>query len=721
MAASTQSARVYPSFPLPLVEQPGLLKLVATLAWVVVAFSLAHLFYFFRHRPDLLDLFFEYGPSVAMPSDGDPVAWPPKYATRFVMMYGGFLAAAALYVGLFTARARRLATLTFGQALVALAPGLSGFLFYITFLFVGNHEFNGGAESYLIARLPIVLALVWPFFRFKLLRGTEPGSWREGSKMRIVWMLAATIVGALLVFNPLGHSLAKWRAFANNLPDMGLYTQMAWGWANGLPLYNTSYELTGDFFLHGEHALFFTAFFAPMAFLPDVPLGLLLLQSLALMLGGALTYRLARYYTALPWAPAVLTLMYFCNPLLERGWIDDVHIDAFEVPLVLALWLVAVGRRGAKRWVFFLLLSAAYISCKEDAGLTLGGLGLALMFRPGTRAIGAVALFMGPTATLLLMNEIAAQTGGETAHLGNYAHLGDSPGAMVITLITRPDIVLGELLQFGRRLSLVRLIFSTGLIVLLVPEALILCGAPIVTTLLSNWEPHFTLSHHYGFDFLGPLTIATIIGWGRLERLVAFMVQYVAPGHLADAEDPDAVTALRDESWSQYRSEFEWRMMLLAFAAIGLSYTAHAELAKHNAFHVGDWWADYSHVERFDVLHTRVMPRIAPTDGVATQNHLASPLAARDYIGWFPLPPWLRGPDGDATPDDRVTVILIDRHGEVGGRDAYDDLTRSINRQLDTGRWGIDLIDGDFLLLRRAHPAPTDEQRAELKAFLDGS
>jgi uncharacterized membrane protein len=665
---------------------PGLAKTALLLAWMALALTLAWLFHYFADAPAALDALLFYG------------RFPSKaYRENFFQEGAGYFLGGMTYLAVFVFLGRRQG-LIFRQTLAALAPGLTGCVLFAAFLYADAPRFAQGAERYVLTRLPFLLALLWPVWRLGLWDAWTPADWSPPARRvagAVWWGLAG-----LFIFNGLGHALAKWSAWANNLTDLGLYVQMVWGWTRGRFLLNTSYALPGDCFLQGEHALLTTVLLAPLGWLPDVALGLILAQSAFLLAGAALVWRIARDHSRLWWAPWVLALIYLSTPWVERGWIDDFHIDALEVPLFFALWMVATKGQGWRRVVVFSILSLAYLGCKEDAGLTYGALGAALLFHPRGRWLGLAALFIGPAASLALVKWIAHYR--PSAHVGNYGPLGSSAGEVAKTVLTRPDIVIEQLAAYERRLSLARLIFSTGLLCLLAPELLLAAGGAVLATLLSEMDFHHELRTHYGLDFLGPIMLAAAVGWGRLEGWIARSVQLPQEGE-------------ESRSGPRWR-EFQRRCAICALGALVLAFSAHREGAKHSAFKPGDWRQAYpDQSERRAGFWERVAPRIAPNEGLAAPGEIGSLLAAREVIVWFPPPGAHRVPWDDWRLHPRVDVVLSDALGEVYWPQ---DVADSVRHVMERDNFVPEYYWEGFLLLRRnGQPPDPDEAAAWLADF----
>lgn len=339
--------------------------------------------------------------------------------------------------------------------------------------------------------------------------------WRKAGR----W---AAIVAALLFADLTAQSLYRFYTSATHIDDLGLYDQMCWGLVNGYGFLSTIYNLPADNFL-AEHIMPTVAVFAQLYRIWADPRLLLLLQSVALAAGAWLVFLIARHRTSSYFFPALLTLSYAVNPLLERGWINDFHIDAIEVPLYLAAYALLL-RPGRLRLVAYWLCVALLLGCKEDVGLSMAAFGVVVAVAHRRRALGLTTAAIGFVWSLIAITQLLphfASVGGlevvRTRQLDNYAHLGATPVEIALAPLLHPVRFLKAVTLPDRVVSLLRVLGPVGFLPLAAPLWLLLLAPPYFTTILSGWEGQYNLHTHYGLVFIAPAYLAAIEGWRRLE------------------------------------------------------------------------------------------------------------------------------------------------------------------------------------------------------------
>ncbi len=315
-------------------------------------------------------------------------------------------------------------------------------------------------------------------------------------------------------------------AYLTNGLDIGNVDQALWNTAHGrLMQFSLMTPVQNRLALHVEPIL--------LVFVPFYWLGLsgpkllLIVQAGVVALGAWPLYQLAanRFQidgVARPlvrWVALILPLAYLLLPTLESAALYDFHAVTLAPTFLLAAFWALERRRTGWLWLF----AALAMATKEDMPLVVAMLGLYAglaqrRWRLAAAIIAVAALWFG-AAVLLIQPLFAA---GGNIQLDRYAWLGDSPGAMLATLLTRPGLVLAHLRQVNAAGYLLHLFFPTAFLALLSPLTLVPLLPSLAVNLLSDNPFTWRLEDfHYGAPLAPFLFISTIHSISWLNRKVA--------------------------------------------------------------------------------------------------------------------------------------------------------------------------------------------------------
>ena len=274
--------------------------------------------------------------------------------------------------------------------------------------------------------------------------------------------------------------------------------------------------------LFGDHASFVHVILAPLDALLGPALGphlLLLVQTAALALSGALLFGVARSRLPAPTARLVLAA-YLLYPPLQHTWLEYYEPVNLAVPCLIGAW-VAIREeqdRAALLWSGLALLTM------ENVALTVAALGGLALVR-GRRRLGGVLAGGALGYVLLLMAFVFPRL-----HPGGYVYgerlygdfATDLPGALAY--LARPDRLLGRLAAEGNATYLAGLLLPAGFLPLLAPGALVL-AVQLPLNMISSWPYAREIRYHYvapivPFVFLAVIeALAARPAGGRGRRL----------------------------------------------------------------------------------------------------------------------------------------------------------------------------------------------------------
>jgi len=350
---------------------------------------------------------------------------------------------------------------------------------------------------------------------------TMPIEAEERFARRLVWGAFAVYVFVYTAMN--------WGLWFNlRIPhgDSAMYEEHLWNITHGKGF--RSYLDQGLFL--GEHIQVIHLALLPFYVAWPSHLLLELCQSLGIAAVVFPLYSIAKRHTGQPrWAAAMAMLALLAFPLHYL----DISIDvktfrptAFGVAIVLA----AIDACEARRWRAMLVWVLAGLAVQEDFSLVFGPLGLWIAWdgwrkKDRSQMWVGVGLLVGSAVYLLLVMEVLLPyfRSGVTIHYASYfVKFGNTPGEIVWTMLTRPELVWESLVTPASASYLLCLLVPFGLLPLLSPSRL-LTAAPLFLLLCLN---ELALNppgpfHHFHAPLLPLLLWAAAAGLGRLSAGVA--------------------------------------------------------------------------------------------------------------------------------------------------------------------------------------------------------
>jgi uncharacterized membrane protein len=317
------------------------------------------------------------------------------------------------------------------------------------------------------------------------------------------WLVA---IGASAAF--FAMALIRHLSFHSSAYDLGFYDQVLWNAADGRGLSSTFIHY-GFFGEHFEPALLA---FVPLYRLAPSVVWLMAAQSAALGLATVPLHDVARRLVGPPVAWVAVTA-YLLQTSVARAVVEDFHTEALAVPFVFLALRFALERR----WLLFVLCSAAPLLTKEDGALVVNALGVmaflltrrfvALLPAAGALLIGAVVLFW-------VMPAFRAGAPGDL--ILRYAYLGTTAGQVALHVMTQPSVWVAHLIGSPAPLAILTMLAAAGFLPLLRPAALATALVPLIPAVLSTDPYQEALHLQYGVPAVPLFVIAALLGWQRL-------------------------------------------------------------------------------------------------------------------------------------------------------------------------------------------------------------
>ncbi|HLJ80064.1 MAG TPA: DUF2079 domain-containing protein [Ktedonobacterales bacterium] len=340
-------------------------------------------------------------------------------------------------------------------------------------------------------------------------------------QLRLAWAMALAFI-ALDMLIVGRHALVRYQAYRADAFDLGNMDQAVWNTLHGHPFRFTNVGLDwhGPPTRLGIHVEPILLLIAPLYLIHSGPETLLILQTVALALGGIPLFLLC--LRRLPEAPLVgvaFVAAYLLAPELLGEALWDFHAVALATPLLLlALWAL-----DARRYSWFIAAGVLAALTKEDVVLALVPLGVYLAIWRGKPRLGwgVVALslaYVGICFGLILPHFSGGAAGGNN-YWYRYAWLGASPGAAIVNVLTHPWLpFVGMLGDAVKRGYLVELLRTGGGLGIFAPVAWI-CGLPeLAVNILSTHQEQYSGFYQYNAVMLVFLLGAAVYGAEALYR-----------------------------------------------------------------------------------------------------------------------------------------------------------------------------------------------------------
>ncbi|UCC64844.1 MAG: DUF2079 domain-containing protein [Anaerolineae bacterium] len=484
---------------------------------------------------------------------------------------------------------------------------------------------------------------------------------RVESEQLAWWVVVVLTVLYIAFFATL--SIRQHRAFTTHGFDLGNADQAVWNTLHGRFLRMTN-ELGTENRL-GTHFDPLIALLAPLYLVYSSPETLLIVQTVALALGGWPIFWLTKEKLSSAWGGVVFTIVYLAFPALESANLSEFH----AVTLGASFLTWAFYSLHQERRVRFLIFALLAMMCKEHLSLIVGMMGLYALFVK-RKKWGLGVLLAGLLWFIIAVKVIipSFNESGRSIHLAHYCYLGRSVEEVVINAVTRPHLVLDNFRDELKVAYLIRLFFPVGYLSLLAPQVLLLAAPSILINFLSSHSNMYALDMFWNSVDIVPFVVLSA-GWG-----VALLVRLFH--RLLKVKQAFVVAVLAG-----------YALILTAFYHQRFGYLP---LGKHF------WWPEIT-------SHHRLGAELAgsiPQDAVVVAQDLLNPhVSQRETIYVFP------------DNLDKAEYVFLDvsvRPGYVISEDRYH---AAVRRLLDSEDLGLIVSQDGYLIFQRgAERVPLSEE-----------
>ncbi len=479
----------------------------------------------------------------------------------------------------------------------------------------------------------------------------------------------------------IGLGTLSYYALSVSNTDLAQYQQLVWNSLNGRLLENTFIP---------DAPMFLGKSFTPilLAFVPlysawSSPLVLIIIQSLAVGLAAFPIYWLARARLGHLLAITIVAA-YFLSASLQNAALDEFH----EIVLAIPLLAYAVFFLLRKKYKPLLVCLGVLLLVKEEIAFLVIMFGIYIAVAQKKRALGAGIAFFGALSAVLLLQVFIPYFRGAPAgdfyYFGSgwsagggdrYGYLGGNLLEIVVTILTRPDLVLQNLFVPAKIEFVFFLLLPLAFVSLLGIEVLALAAPTFGYSLLSNYGWQYSILTAYPAPILPFVYLSAVVGLARGLR------------------------------WRQPNPDARFISVSRQAAIAALIFASSA--ANYYLFARGPLTKNFSS-EKYSVSERsrdglRLLETIPPDAVVVAQNEFLAPLASRARVYEIPL-----------IPDYRQTDYFF-----ADTTKGYFNVHRSFwEKYLTSGYFQVVAHDGFLLGKRRAPDQPAQIRFGEQLIFL---
>lgn len=306
------------------------------------------------------------------------------------------------------------------------------------------------------------------------------------------------------------YSLLRHNRLNSSTYDLGIKAQVIWNTWQG-DWFASTVEVTHYL---GDHVQLIFLILAPLFGLWEDARILLILQAVLLSLGVIPLYRIALRCLEDRWLAAIFGVVYLLYPLL--GFVNrfDFHPLVFTIPLFLAAWDALETDRLVWANIFVLLA----LSLREEVGLTVCVFGIYTAIFLDKRRIGSIWAIVGLGWSLFALFSIIPHfRSADSDTISRYSWLGESPQAILTTIISWPNIILNHLAVPYRAALPVKLLLPVGFLSLLAPAPLLIAIPSLAYNMLSQTASQSSIYFQYMAPAVPFVFVAAVHGAKRVQ------------------------------------------------------------------------------------------------------------------------------------------------------------------------------------------------------------
>jgi uncharacterized membrane protein len=351
-------------------------------------------------------------------------------------------------------------------------------------------------------------------------------SWNNQTGLRQV-----TILGAIFFIIVLSFSIIRYESFLSTY-DHGLFNQVFWNSVHGRFFQSSmssaassaslmDRQLSYPSYIHlGQHFVIDFLIWMPIYALFPSPVTLIVLQVALIAAAGIVLYFLARHYLSVPMSVMIVASYYGANGVI--GPTLGNFYEHCQIPLFLFSLLLALEKQ---RWSLFWLFAVLTLGTREDAGISLFGIGSYLIVSRRYPRAGIALCALSFSYVVFITNTIMPMFSADNSRLyiANYFRKfvkTENPSTLELlwAIISQPQIMIEVFFKDASRriLYLLGHWLPLGFVPVITPSAWLMTVFPLMVLLLQVFNQAATsINTRYTFAVIPGLFYGTILWWSQ--------------------------------------------------------------------------------------------------------------------------------------------------------------------------------------------------------------
>jgi uncharacterized membrane protein len=544
----------------------------------------------------------------------------------------------------------------------------------------------------------------------------------------VVWTAIAFFTVCLLL------TLHRYYSFYASY-DQGIFNQVFWNGTHGRMFESSLSSALSTNVVHnqqipevsyyrlGQHFTPALILWLPIYALFPSPITLTVLQVTLVTAAGLVLYALARHYLEPPLS-AMITISFYCANAVIGPTLGNFH-DICQIPLYMFSLLLAMEKR---HWRIFAIFAVLILAVREDAGISLFGVGFYMILSRRYPRTGLVVCVLSFGYIVALTNLIMPLFSADISQrfmmerFGQYAE-GDEASTLQILwgMLSNPWRLLVELFTpiWGTLKYLLGQWLPLAFVPAVAPASWAIAGFPLLKLFLGKGESVLAINIRYAMTVVPGLFYGAILWWAARQRVTGEegKKQRFASAFLPSAFVPSSLFPLP----SSFRFQRFWAFCLCLSLFFSFTSNPNQTFSFILPDSVHPWvYVPITRQWQHVLIMRSLLDQIPPDASVAATNYIVPHLSGRREI--------LRLPRLELRNDAQEVVKMEYVIADMGQLQRYQVAFRRergllrailplIEQISNSGEYGIIGFNDGVILLKKG-VASEGESLKNWKAFL---